>query len=74
MESGIFGKWLAERGCRFVTCEDTSGAQGQASCISRLTPKPKSNTAIRTFIMLSSLSPEAVRSAKLLENASVGFP
>jgi hypothetical protein len=30
MESGTFGKWLAERGCRFVTCEDTSGAQGQA--------------------------------------------
>jgi hypothetical protein len=30
MESGTFGRWLAERGCRFVTCEDTSGAQDQA--------------------------------------------
>jgi hypothetical protein len=30
MESGTFGKCLAERGCRFATCEDTSGAQGQA--------------------------------------------
>ena len=30
MESGTFGKWLAKRGCKFVTCEDTSGAQGQA--------------------------------------------
>jgi len=30
MESGTFGQWLAERGCSFETCKDTSGAQGQA--------------------------------------------
>ncbi len=30
MESAAFGKWLAERGCRFVTCEDISGAQDHA--------------------------------------------